>query len=97
MNSSSSIIPNEILFNFSNINLSSLIPNRKRRFSRLRNFLTRKTTKVAALTTYWGAETAALIALAFSAPSLGILAAFASLHIYASYVFFVAISTIIGK
>jgi len=94
MDMASPIIPNEILYNFSKI-YPTRVYVKKRRFPRLRAFFARKTTKVAALVCYWGAETAALLSLAISAPSLGVLAAFAVLYIYASYVFGVAISTIV--
>lgn len=94
MNTATPIIPSEILYNFSKI-YPTRVYTKKRRFPRLRAFFARKTTKVAALVCYWGAETAALLSLAISAPSLGILLSFGALYLYASYVFTVAISAII--
>lgn len=94
MTSSTIIYPTEVLYNFSpNILIRNV--NKKRRFPRIRAFLARKSTKVAALLTYWAAETAAFIALAFSAPSLTLFGAFGALYLYASYVFTVAISSIV--
>lgn len=90
------ITPDEILEHFNKLFPSSFISLEKpKRFARIRAFFRRKTTRICAIVTYWAAETAALVALAFSAPSLAIMATFGALYLYASYVFLTAISAIL--
>lgn len=91
-----SITPDEILEQFNKLFPTSFIELQKpKRFPRVRAFFRRKTVKICAIVTYWAAETAALVALAFSAPSLSIIAAFSILYLYGSYVFLTAIAAIL--
>lgn len=96
MHSTATLVPDDILEHFNKLFPSPLQTLQKpKRFARIRAFFRRKTTRIAAIVTYWAAETAALVALAFSAPSLGMLAAFGLLYLYASYVFLSTIAVIL--
>jgi len=63
---------------------------------RAKRFFTKRQTKVAAIVTYWGVETALFALIILSAPTLTIAAAGLFLYLYGSYALFSAANAMIG-